>query len=148
MIIDTLANSKQYYSLHPAFKKAFETLCRSKKLFAKTGTYEIDGRDLYVIVLEDDAKVKKNVQLEAHRKYIDIQYVVSGTEEMAYKAVRECRHRAQQYNKEKDYLLFSDSPESWLTVPQGYFAIFFPQDAHGPMYGSGRLKKAVIKIRL
>jgi YhcH/YjgK/YiaL family protein len=51
-----------------------------------------------------------------------------------------------KYDEEKDFGLFSDPPENWVTVTPGKFAIFFPEDAHAPLISDGIIRKAVIKI--
>jgi beta-galactosidase beta subunit len=43
-------------------------------------------------------------------------------------------------------MFFRDRPDSWLSLPAGRLAIFFPDDAHAPLAGRGTLKKAIVKI--
>ena len=53
---------------------------------------------------------------------------------------------AAAFDAAKDVGFFGDRPESWLSLPAGHFAIFFPDDAHAPLAGRGTLKKAIMKI--
>jgi YhcH/YjgK/YiaL family protein len=55
---------------------------------------------------------------------------------------------AEPYDPQKDIAFFADRPDTWIHVPAGRFAIFFPEDAHAPLGGLGLLKKAVVKIAL
>ena len=48
------------------------------------GRVEIDGDQVFALVQEYNTKPKEQGFWESHRKYIDIQYVVSGSEHMGY----------------------------------------------------------------
>ncbi|RPH92172.1 MAG: DUF386 domain-containing protein, partial [Calditrichaeota bacterium] len=91
-------------------------------------------------------KERSAARLEAHRKYIDIQYIISGADEMGWKAVKECQNIDAAYDEGKDIEFYRDVPMLWKTVPAGSFAIFFPNDAHAPMVGQGEIHKAVVKV--
>lgn len=147
MILDRLENAKRYESLHAAFGKAFEFL---SKLTDKTepGRYEIDGDKLYVNVMDADCHDSSSAKLEAHKKYIDIQYEIDGNETMGWRDIKLCESVVEPYNESGDYALFSDSPDTWFAVPSGVFVVFFPEDAHAPQVGEGKVKKAVAKILL
>ncbi len=43
-------------------------------------------------------------------------------------------------------MFFADRPETWFAVKPGSFAIFYPQDAHAPLAGTGETRKAVMKV--
>jgi YhcH/YjgK/YiaL family protein len=133
--------------LHPAFGKAFEFL---SKLTDKTepGRYEIDGDKLYVNVMDAECHECASAKLEAHKKYIDVQFVISGNETMGWSDVKTCKSVAEPYNVSSDYTLFSDTPDTWFAVPSGVFVVFFPEDAHAPQVGEGKVKKAVVKVAI
>lgn len=148
MIIDSLANASRYYSLHPVFSRAFSLLQDRKWAAQKPGTYEIDKKDLYAMIMSMQGRSKRNAKLEIHRQYIDIQYTVSGEDIMGWKALQKCAHPIEAYNAEKDYRLYSDKPSTWFSVPSGHFVIFFPEDAHSPLCGVSQINKIVIKVRI
>ena len=145
MILDHLDNWKRYASLNAGFEKAFEFLQRSDLAELEGGRHDVDGDRLYVVVIRADGRRREGVKLEAHRKYIDIQFCLSGTDEMGWKPVARCTGR-QGFDESKDVEMATDKPETWLTVPSGMFAIFFPEDAHAPQGGTGRLHKIVVKV--
>jgi YhcH/YjgK/YiaL family protein len=89
---------------------------------------------------------RTDAKLEAHRKYIDIQYVIAGTDEMGFKPTADCKEIDTEYDVNNDIEFFEDQPDSWTPVPAGSFVIFFPQDAHAPLVSSGEIHKAVLKI--
>ena len=146
IIIDELANAKDYYHMHPAFEKAFAFLRLNGLAELPAGRHEIDGDRLFCIIGKDPGRTRDEAKLEAHRKYVDIQYVIAGADEMGWRPTPECTQVYTAYDAEKDIEFFSDQPRSWTKVPAGSFVIFFPQDAHAPLTGSGQIHKAVLKI--
>jgi len=147
MILDRLENSKKYEALHPKFAQAFECLRKFSADIAP-GRYELDGDRLYVNVMDIQNHSRETSKLEAHKKYIDIQYIFSGDEEMGWKDVSLCSSVSTAYDDNADYALYTDLPDSWFAVPDGAFVIFFPEDAHAPSIGSGMVRKAVVKVAL
>ena len=97
------------------------------------------------MVFRSPAHERSEARLEAHRKYIDIQYVIAGVEEMGWNARIRCQQPHGQYDAEKDIEFFADTPNSYVTVHPGEFVIFFPDDAHAPLIGRGEVHKVVIK---
>jgi len=145
MIMDAIARGAAYAALHPGFAKAFAFL-REKDLAAlPDGRYELDGDRVYVLVMTVDGRGKADAKFEAHRRYIDIQAVVSGDEVMGWSPIAACREPLP-FDAAKDVGFYSDTPASWVIVPVGSFAVFFPEDVHAPLAGSGKVKKAVVKI--
>lgn len=144
MIIDKLENAGTYLGVHPAFKKAFALLEEAATL--KEGRHEIDGKELYALVAFPEGMGRGKARLEAHRKYIDIQFTISGEDVIGWKPARECRVISAKYDPEKDCEFFEDVPVSWFTVKSGLFAVFFPEDAHAPLAGEGPLHKIVVKV--
>ena len=147
MILATLDNAEQYVDLHPAFAKAFEFLRQENLAELEAGRYELDGDNLFCSIAKDSGKTRLDAKLEAHRQYIDIQYVIAGEEEMGWRPTAECTDIETPYSEEKDILFFNDPAKTWTTVPPGSFVIFFPEDAHAPMVGSGIIHKVVCKIK-
>jgi biofilm protein TabA len=148
MIFSTLSNADRYAALHPLFPRAFEYI-RNTDLHALTpGHYPIISEDLFVIVEHEQGRTRAEALLECHRKYIDIQLVLEGVDEMGWKPLADCREPVDDYSEEKDIRFFRDAPDTWIATPPGAFCIFFPEDAHAPLVGTGRICKAVFKIAL
>lgn len=147
MIIDRLANCEMYYGLSSKIEKAFRYLQENDLSSKEPGTYYIDGNKMFVLLSEYKTKSANEALWEAHRKYIDIQYVIKGVERMGYSNIENIETTVE-YDESKD-ILFGNSLGEFVTVPQGYFTIFMPQDAHMPSINvdkGGKVKKAVIKI--
>ena len=146
MIFDHLENCGRYQALNDGFAKAFAFLRRGNIAELPDGRCEIDGESVYAMVLREDGRGRDGVTLEAHRKYIDIQCLLSGTDEMGWKPTAHCTGDGQGFDEPNDLEFFSDKPDTWVTVPPRTFAIFFPSDAHAPMGGVGPLHKVVVKV--
>ncbi len=152
MIFDNVKNCKMYCCINPKFEKAFEFIQKVMHENTETGTYEIDGKDVYAVVQEYETKLKENTSFESHEKYIDIQCVIEGCETLgcieASKAVIKT-----EYNDEKDVAFYQDSDAASFCVAQeGDFCVFYPHDIHCPGGVVNNLpssvKKIVVKVRV
>jgi len=146
MILDVLENAHRYLVLHNGFAKAFEFLMRSDLKELPVDKYEIYGERVYGIVSKDPGRKKEDALLETHEKYIDIQLVLAGTDDMGWKPKSSCKHPSEEYDQETDIQFFEDKPDAWLSTESGAFAIFFPEDAHMPLISSGQIHKVVVKV--
>lgn len=146
MILDVLENAQRYLPLHKGFAKAFEFLVRGDLKELSEGKYEIDGESVYAIVAIDPGRQPEDALLETHEKFIDIQLVLEGTDNMGWRPKLSCEEPTGSYDEESDLQFFADKPEAWLATQSGAFAIFFPEDAHMPLISSGQLHKVVVKI--
>lgn len=146
MILSTLSQSSRYAELHPLFRRVFDYI-RDTDLYALApGRYPIVGEDLFAIVEQVPGKAKEEARLEAHRKYIDIQLVLEGDEQMGWKPLEDCLNPVSEHSEEKDIRFFHDAPASWVAVPPDHFCVFFPEDAHAPLVSSGMVRKVIFKV--
>lgn len=146
MVLDRLQNASRYYSLHPLFEQAFQFLRETDLKSLSLGQQAIVGRDLFAIISEGTGISEKDAKLEVHRKYIDIQFVASGTDHMGWKSLAFCAEPSEPYTAEREAAFFPDKTSNWFDVPAGYFTIFFPDDAHAAMVTEETVRKIVLKI--
>jgi YhcH/YjgK/YiaL family protein len=149
MIIDKIENSHLYKGLSSRIEKAFEYIVKTDLKNIKPGKYEIDGEDIFALINEYKTKPESEGKLEAHRKYIDVQYVISGEELMGYVPLGQ-QQIIEPYKEENDIVFFRGYKSS-MKVSEGMFAIFFPEDVHMPGISTGNIsdvKKLVIKVRI
>jgi YhcH/YjgK/YiaL family protein len=150
MITDRLEN----HTLYPygnLWKAAFDFL-KTVTPETECGTYKIQGDDLFVIVDSYDTKARDTAKLETHRKYADIQVLLSGSEcfEVFPKEGLPVR---EPYNPETDAEFYQVPVKTCakITMEPGRFIVFFPEDAHMPCLMTGSspqpVKKVVIKLR-
>ena len=148
MILDTLDRVDRYAGLNPRFATAIEFLRRLGPAPA-IGRHEIDGDFVYALVQQYDTRPVAGVQLEAHRRYIDIQYVARGSEAI-YWAPLAGLSVTMPHDAAKDVALFAASA-NMIPVPiqTGQCAILFPEDAHAPCCtwgGPAEVLKVVVKV--
>jgi biofilm protein TabA len=146
MILDVLENAHRYLTLNKGFAEATAFLLRPDLKNLPVGKYEIDGDRVYAMVSKEIGRKKDDAQLETHERYIDIQLVLEGTDDMGWKPRSLCNQPSVEYDQKADVQLFMDVPDAWLAVKSGTFAIFFPEDAHMPLISSGQLHKVVVKV--
>ena len=146
MVFDTLDNAHFYASMHPRFPAAFEFFRSGRATTLPDGEFELDGRQLYVMIASFPGRGRKGAKLESHRRYIDIQYVLKGSDEIGLLPTSQCRDVEMPYVEDRDLILYRDHPTNWLIVPEGSFAIFYPDDAHAPLAGTAPVSKAVLKV--
>jgi biofilm protein TabA len=147
MVIDTLKNAEKYYSLHPSFKAAFEYLNSTDLTGLEVGKY-VTPEGLKAGVTENEGKTAEVAaeKFECHNKHIDIQVVISGYESFGWKPREGCTQPKGEYNDEKDVLFYADAPEMHFSLLDSQFVIFYPEDVHAPMIGTGPIKKMVVKV--
>jgi len=146
MILDEVASEERLKQLHPGFGPALRYLRQSNLAELPEGRQEIDGSRLYAVVIRGQGKGQKGAKLEVHRRYIDIQYSVTGSDVIGWKPTATCHDPEQAYDEQKDFQFFRDAADSWVTIPQGSFGIFFPEDAHAPAAADGPIHKVVVKV--
>ena len=146
MIFSSLSQADRYASLHPLFPRAFQYICDTNLMTLKTGVHQIIDKQLFVIVEEAQGRNRAEAKLECHRKYIDIQLVLEGTDEMGWKPLATCTQPIDEYNEERDIRFFNDIADSWISTPANTFCIFFPEDAHAPLVSTGKIRKLIFKV--
>lgn len=146
MILDHITNARLYAGLSPRLQQVFEYLRETDMAALAPGKYELDGDRVFAIVSEYTTKAPGAGKWEAHRRYIDLQYLIRGTEQIWVGRVD--RFRQEAYQPEKDFLPLFGEGEA-LTLHEGDFMILHPDDAHMPSMAAGEpspVKKVVFKI--
>ena len=146
MIFSSLSQANQHAALHPLFPHAFEFMRSTDLLALAPGVHNIIREQLFVIVENVPGRSREQAQLECHRKYIDIQLVLEGVDEMGWKPLANCHEPVAAYSAEKDIQFFYDTPASWIATPPNSFCIFFPEDAHAPLVSDGNIHKVIFKV--
>lgn len=143
---------KHYLENRNLWEKAFEWLKNNDLTSIATGKYILDDDLLFVIVSEYQTSPADDIMFEAHRKYIDIQYVATGREKMGVARLTNAAVKIP-YNDDKD-IAFYDIPESdcrYYEAGSDKYFIFFPADVHKPgiRVGEGEnVRKVVVKLRI
>lgn len=132
MILDTLPLWHRYAALHPRFFRAF-TYLEQLSPHPAVGRHDIEGDSLFALVQRYTTRPVASPQLEAHRRYIDIQFLAAGSELIHWAPLAALSEVVMPYDATKEAALFACSDETVpLRLRGGQFAIFFPDDAHAP----------------
>lgn len=135
---------------HPVWNQAFNWIRTNASSRPNMGIHPIIGDSMFANVMEYETVDRPGARYESHRKYIDLQYTISGSELIEWSLARTLRPDGN-YDAEKDlqFYLPSDSKTLVHMLPS-HFGIFFPQDAHMPKLRNGTDKlvyKLVVKIQ-
>ena len=148
MIVTNLNNTERIETLHPLFKKLFDYVKTHDILNTPCGRIDIDGDNLYINNVNPECIPAEKQVLEVHRDYIDVQILLQGNETIGWKALEDSKEEVKPYEKEGDCALYSDTPTTWIHLVPGQLAIFFPEDAHAPVIGEGKIRKMIAKVKL
>jgi YhcH/YjgK/YiaL family protein len=158
MIVDQITNvNSDYYAgllrshggsfkLAERLSMALDFILKENVLAMLPSRIELDGDKVFAMIQHYDTKPKEQGVWEAHRKYIDVQYVAEGQELMGYANLGHLQ--AGDYNDEKDFLLLKGEG-SYVLMKPGTFVILTPQDAHIPQVAVDLpqpVKKVVVKV--
>lgn len=145
--IDAQEFARQYHANKKYWDEAFAFLKNNDLAKLAPGKYTIDGDNVYAFVTDDPTKDYEVSKWESHKKYIDLQYVISGEEKIGVAPVADVK-LTEPYDAEKDIAHYS-GPGKLYDAKPGTFFIFFPGTAHRPNITTGGNKtdkKIVIKI--
>ncbi len=131
MIVDELANCGMYAALHPGLALAFGWLKRTELATVATGKHVVDGDRVFALVQEYQSKTARPIVWESHRKYIDVQLIVSGRERMGCTPLSSGLTVTRPYDEAGDAALYTGEG-SLLYFTAGMFAVYGPRDVHAP----------------
>ena len=147
MIIDRIENASKYYALGSGIAEALEYIKDNNLRGIAPGSYDICTGKIKMIVNEYVQSCNDHVRLEAHRKNIDVQYWVSGSELMGYAPLLN-QPVLEAYSEEKDCGHFA-AEASFSKLEPGMFAIYFPNDLHTAVIDedcNSQVRKIVFKV--
>ncbi len=153
MIFDRLEHAKQYYGLG----RGIETVLRFFEQYADDGKdlpaeQALDGEKIFLIGLNYTGGEEDGDEMEAHREYVDVMYVVEGEEKFFHKPLADVVGRQSAYDAADDCVMMEIDPDATqVRFPAGHIAVFFPQDAHlaAQLWQKpGKVRKWIAKVRL
>jgi YhcH/YjgK/YiaL family protein len=133
------------------FEAAFEFLDRKTLGDVPLGKHAIEGEQVYALVQKLPSRAAETGQFEAHRKYIDVHYMLSGQETSGFAPAEDLK-LAVPYDESKDVTLY-DVPQQYtkIEVKPDHFVVYHPGQAHLPnchLQGPHDLHKVVIKVHV
>ena len=153
MIAGYLAHwDKEKHLYAPAIQTAIAWLQTTDLAALPTGRQEIDGVKLYALVNEYMTEPKEKRRAEAHRKYVDVQYIVKGSEIIGYARLQDGFEVLEDKLAERDAIFYKNpTDEVELVLNTGMFAVLFPWEVHRPncLHGEAApVRKVVMKIAM
>ena len=148
MILDVLNHAILYEKIHKSLDLAFSFLRSTDLKSLSPGRLELQGDSVYALVQEYTTKSEEQGKWEAHKQFIDIQYIVEGVEKIGYSSLTNLH--LGDYFPERDFQSATGEGQ-WIRLRSGSFVVFFPQDAHMPGLSDrspSSVKKVVIKCMI
>ncbi len=147
MILDRIENIALYKDI-PSLRDAIAYILSQDLAALPIGKTEIHGSALYVSVQSYTSRPASECRDEAHRSYIDLQYILEGEEVMGYRPLSS-KDEIAEAAPEGDIWFYEKAAMTPLQVKSGMFAVFYPHDIHSPcqqLNGPSHVKKLVFKI--
>ena len=153
MIVATLDQLADQAAVPPRLRKALSFLQDADLLALEEGRVEIEGSEVFALVQSYDTRaIPEQPRFEAHRKYLDVQYLAAGTEAMGWASLDQLDVTVD-YMPDKDVLLghVPDGAHCFVPFSAGQAILLYPTDAHAPMHAVDApvpVKKIVVKVLL
>lgn len=115
------------------------------------GMHEIEGETAFALVSRYETKPEAGAMPEAHRRYVDIQFLLAGQENIIWWPLHGLVESVP-YDEKRDISFYAQpsEPGTRVALSKGVFAAFMPQDAHMPQIaaqgGPQQVTKVVIKV--
>lgn len=150
MIYDTFENKGLYFGGEEPLHKALDFAIGFDQS-QPDGRYEVDGDRIYANVMSYETKAAEELKFEGHKKYIDIQLLLKGSEYMDV-SLDSTLAVDTPYSEQSDCALFAPSKHSAsVLLEPGKFAVVFPHDIHQPgrrVEAPQPVRKMVVKVRV
>ena len=150
MILDIIANRGRCRGIGSGIERALDYLANTDFDVLEDGRHEIEGDGIYALLMSYETEPQSVRSFEAHRKYVDIQFILSGRE-IIYWAPLEELAPAGEYDDGKDIIFLAGDPRARLQLTPGSFVVFHPEDGHKPNCawdGPEPVRKVVVKVRV
>lgn len=152
MIFDKMNNISDYYEEYPDLKLVGDFAKRIEEEKLEDGVYEIDGKRIYASIQSYKSKQQTDeMMFEAHRDYIDVQYILQGIEKIRYASLDKVTLVEEQYSKGNDIAFYEGYAQFDFTLTKGTFLYLTPNEAHLPGLSADKdvfVRKAVFKVHI
>ncbi len=152
MIVTDLNHIDRQLSMTESLNKAIAFLRQLDTGKLTEGKVEIDGQRVFALLQRYETVTADAPKFEYHKKYIDVQYIVSGEEVIGWVPADRITV-TEEYEADKD-ICFGKVPRHEITsicLGTGQLAVLYPEDGHAPRLAARRpstVWKIVIKVAL
>lgn len=150
MIYGTKREAARYRGLHPNLDKALELLGGGDFCAQAPGRYVVEEGTLFYNLAQTVTRRPEEGFFEAHRKFMDIHYVLEGEEHLAVSHISDMR-QSEAYDKAGDTAKYTGPATVQVCLKPGCFAVCFPEDAHQALGCAGQpapVRKIVFKVKI
>ncbi len=147
MIFGNIRHEKTYVNLDKDLLTCFEYAKNNELVDFEKGSYDIEGKDIFVNIVEYETCEKEDRFWEAHRQYIDIHLMLDGRERIDLNFIENLTER--EYQEEGDFLPLDGEHNSHVELSKNDFLICYPEDAHMTalkVAEKENIKKAIFKV--
>jgi len=148
MILDHISNIHLYKNINVNLSKGLEYIAATDFSKLEEGKHTIQGDQVFAILQSYHSKPETECRLEAHKKYVDIQYVIRGEEFIGVTPLN--NQEVLEDLPDNDVTFYKGKGEK-IKVSENNFAIFFQTDVHAPciqIEKSNEVLKVVIKVEM
>jgi len=146
MIVTDIKHIGHQVSMTTALKKAIDFLRRPDIHGLVDGRVDIDGQHVFALVQRYETVMTDIPKFEYHRKYMDVQYIVSGEEIIGWApAGRMVVTEAYDIERDICFGIVSKGEITPVYLQAGQLAVLYPEDGHAPKLAAGS-PSPVIKI--
>ena len=150
MIFSSIYASDDLKKYPEALQKAFTYVATTDFDALPDGVYELDGKLMYAQVFTFTSKPAAECKPELHRKYLDVQFWISGEEKFGVAPINGVGNCIEEIDERDLYFYDGVANESFVHATEGCYAIFFPNDVHRPGVCLGdkplSYRKVVVKV--
>ncbi len=147
MIIGNIHSLQSW--LPEALRQAIEHVRQHISPQTPLGKHDIDGNRLFMLVSEDATQPIAERQAEFHRRYLDIQIVMSGQEGMTFSCLPAGKPQNDWLDEKDIAFLPEGAQEKTVVLNEGDFVVFYPGEVHKPLCAVGKpakVRKVVVKM--
>jgi len=150
MVVSDLDHLDHQIAAAPGLQKAFAFLRSPGIHQLPDGRIEIDGDRVFALVQRYETMMTDAPKFEFHRKYIDVQFIVSGVEVIGWAPAARMTV-TDAYDADKDICFGTVESKKWTPVKlqAGQVAVLWPEDGHAPRLAAGaasQVVKIVVKV--
>ena len=122
----------------------------NKILSLVNGSYDVGYNNIKMNLGKYFTKKENDKFWESHKKYLDIQIMINGTEKVAINDIRDME--VKSFDEEKDLTILEGDKAFDIIMKTGDVLVFFPNDVHKPELNvsenddSGNIRKIVTKV--
>ena len=149
MIFGNVKKLDEFDFLDDAIKECFEYARSHDLANYEKGAHEIDGKRLFVNIVEYTTTTPDKRFWEAHRDYLDVHLMLNGMEQIDLNFINNMMQKT--FVPEEDFLPLQGEPNSHVVLKNGDFLVCYPNDGHRTAVQVEKpqnIKKAIFKVKI